>query len=445
MIALLQRRVGALRADPYMREMARAALSSVGIRSLGMLLIFVFNVMLARLLGMEGAGLFFLALSVVLVAEAIGRFGLEYSLVRFVSAAHARQDWSAVSGVWRHALGLGVAVSVLMTILVVVFAAPVADQVFGKPGLRELLLTLSFAIVPLALTKLYAAALRGMSHFLIFRLLQNALPLALVIALLIPLDMQFGKAHGAALSYVIGWMIALGIGWWSWRVVAESIPAVPPVFERARLLASCAPMLAVTLSVLLLTQMPVFFIGIWSDTKEVAIFNVTVRIALLGAFLLHSMVSIFLPRFSELIASGRLADLKRVSGQSIMLVALCVIPLWVAVLLFPAPILTLFGEEFRQGAAVLIVTFTGQMLFGIFGVGGEILLMGGHEHLVRRINFMSLLLCFASCLLFVRDHGAMGAAVAISLAYVGHAAMCLFHVRKNFGFWLMPSFGGNVK
>ena len=65
-----------------------------------------------------------------------------------------------------------------------------------------------------------------------------------------------------------------------------------------------------------------------------------------------------------------------------------------------------------QGASVLMVVFTGQMLFGIFGVGGEMLVMGGHERLVRRINLFSLSLCFVACLLLVPSHGGMGAAVA---------------------------------
>jgi O-antigen/teichoic acid export membrane protein len=157
------------------------------------------------------------------------------------------------------------------------------------------------------------------------------------------------------------------------------------------------------------------------------------------------MVSILSPKFSELIASGRLADLERVARQSIMLVALCIIPLWIAVLLFPGQVLALFGDEFRQGATVLVVVFTGQMLFGILGVGGEILMMGGHERLVRRINLFSLSLCFTACLLFVPGHGSKGAAVAISLAYVGHAVMCQFYVRRHFGFWLVPSFTRGVK
>lgn len=442
MIALIQSRLVALRADPHMREVARGALSSLGARSLGVLLALAFNVMLARLLGASGAGLFFLGLSVVLVAEAVGRFGLEYSLVRFVSAGHARQDWAGIAGVWRHALRIGMMASILMALLVAVLAAPISGYLFGKPELQGVLVTLSIAVVPLALTKLYAAALRGMKRILIFQLLQNALPLALVIALVIPLDMEFGKLHGAALAYVTGWMLALACGWWCWNAVLETIPRAAPQFSRAQLLASCLPMLAVTLSGLLLTQIPVFFIGVWSDSEEVAIFSVAVRVALLGAFLLHAMVSILSPKFSELIAAGRLDELERVASNSIAFVALSAVPLWAAVLIFPAQILALFGDEFRQGASVLMLTVTSQMLFGIFGVGGEMLMMGGHERLVQRINLLSLLLCLAACLLFVPAYGGMGGALAISLAYVGHAAICQYFVRRHFGFWLIPFIAG---
>lgn len=436
MIALIQSRLGALRAAPHVREAAREALGSLSASLPGVLLAFAFSVMLARLLGAEGAGLFFLALSVVLVAEAAGRFGLERSLERFVPAGHARRDWGSVAGAWRRAIGTGAAVSILMALLVAVLAAPLASHVFGKPALHSLLLILSAAIVPRALTRLYAAALLGMRRVLICRLLQNALPFALAIALLIPLVLHFGKSNGAALSYVAGWTMAFGIGWWCWAAVLDTVPRTAPEFARARLLASCLPMLAVTLPVLMLTQLPAVFIGIWWDAKEVAIFSAAARIALLGAFLLHSMVSILLPKFSGPIASGRPGELESAASHSALVAALCIAPLWIAVLLFPGQMLALFGEEFREGAAVLMVVFTGQMLFGIFGVGGEILMMGGNDRMIRRANSLSLLLCFAACLLLVPAHGSMGAAVAICLAYAGHAAICQLYLKRRYGFWV---------
>ncbi len=87
---------------------------------------------------------------------------------------------------------------------------------------------------------------------------------------------------------------------------------------------------------------------------------------------------------------------------------------------------------------MLVLMFTSQMLFGIFGVGGEILMMGGHERLARRSLFMAMLVCIASCVLLVPAYGGAGAAAAVSLAYVGHAAVCQCYVRRHFGFWPIP-------
>jgi O-antigen/teichoic acid export membrane protein len=436
MINIIKKKIDSIRQDPHMREVARGTLSSLAARSLGVALAFVFNIILTRMLGAENSGLFFLALSVVLVAEVIGRFGLEYSLVRFVSGSYAQSDWGGIAGVWQHAIRLGFLVSILMTGLVAITAWPLANYIFSKPVLHELLLILSIAIVPLALTKLYAAALRGMKRILIFQLLQNALPIGFVMALLFPFILLLGWKVGVTLSYVVGWSIALGVGWWFWRAAFNLIPKAEPRFAHDKLLSSCVPMLGVTLSGLLLTQLPVFFIGVWSEAKDVAIFSVATRIALLGAFLLHSMLSILSPKFSELIASNKLEDLERLAKQAILVVALSIIPVWILVMSFPGQLLALFGEEFREGVSVLMVIFTGQVLFGIFGIGGEILMMGGYERLARRSLFVAVLICVVTCIILVPFYGGMGAAVAVALAYIGHAVICQIYIRQHFGFWL---------
>lgn len=278
----IKRKIDSIRNDPHMLEVARGTLSSVGARALGVLLAFLFNIVLTRMLGAENSGLFFLALSVVMVAEAIGRLGLEYSLVRFVSASYAQGDWGGVAGVWKYAIRIGLSGSLLMAALVALAAWPMSNYVFSKPELFDLLLILSIAVVPLALTKVYGAALRGMKRILIFQLLQNALPIAFVLVLLVLLVPLAGWKVGAAASYVLGWCMALAVGWWFLRTMLNAMPKAPHNFERANLLSSCLPMLVVTLSALLLTQIPIFFVGIWSDTKDVAIFNVAMPTPIKG-------------------------------------------------------------------------------------------------------------------------------------------------------------------
>ena len=62
---------------------------------------FIFNIVIARLLGGEGTGLYFMALSITLISSVIGRLGLDNALLRFISIFSANSEWGEVKGVYQ--------------------------------------------------------------------------------------------------------------------------------------------------------------------------------------------------------------------------------------------------------------------------------------------------------------------------------------------------------
>lgn len=72
--------------DHHMREIVQGASVSLGVKVVTGILTFALNVVVARALGAEGAGLFFLALTVVTIAAILGQLGLDAAVVRFVAA-----------------------------------------------------------------------------------------------------------------------------------------------------------------------------------------------------------------------------------------------------------------------------------------------------------------------------------------------------------------------
>src|SRR5947209_13786935 len=67
---------------------------------------FLLSVMLARLIGVAGVGLYFLAVTVVDISATISRLGLESASMRFASIAHSRGDRGGLSALYRKSLGL---------------------------------------------------------------------------------------------------------------------------------------------------------------------------------------------------------------------------------------------------------------------------------------------------------------------------------------------------
>ncbi len=68
------------RLDSHMIEVVRGTSVALGMKVLAVGLGFGLNVLLARLLGAEGAGVYYLALTVTSIAAVVGRIGLDNAL-----------------------------------------------------------------------------------------------------------------------------------------------------------------------------------------------------------------------------------------------------------------------------------------------------------------------------------------------------------------------------
>ena len=84
--------------DKHWREVLEKSFVAFVMKALGAGLGFAFNVLLARMLGADGAGIFFLALTVTTIASVFGRIGLDNTLVRFTAGNAGVGNWSCGQG-----------------------------------------------------------------------------------------------------------------------------------------------------------------------------------------------------------------------------------------------------------------------------------------------------------------------------------------------------------
>ena len=159
--------------DRHMREVAVGTAIALVTRSAGAALQFLLSVVIARWLGAEGAGLFFLALTVMMLGTVFGRLGLDNALLRFVSAGAGVGDWPEVQGVYRRSMAFALASSLVTSLALFAAAPALAVHVLSKPDLIQPLRTMALALVPTALVLLYAEAIKGLKRILASQLLQG--------------------------------------------------------------------------------------------------------------------------------------------------------------------------------------------------------------------------------------------------------------------------------
>ena len=134
--------------DPHMQEIVKGASLAFILKALGSGLAFGLNIAIARLLGAEGAGIYFLALSVTAIGSVIGRVGLDNALLRFVAIHSTHNEWNKLNGVYKLSMRIAIIASGLVTIVVFISSHWIASTLFDKPELSDPLRWMSLTILP---------------------------------------------------------------------------------------------------------------------------------------------------------------------------------------------------------------------------------------------------------------------------------------------------------
>ena len=402
------------RLDEHMLEVINGAAVALVLKVLGAGLTFLFNLVLARALGAEGAGLYFLALTVTTIATVFGRMGLDNTLLRFTAANASVNDWSAVKGVYMKGMKLALIASFLSAVIVFVFASVLADKVFQKPELVVPMRWMSLAVVPMTFVILHAQVLKGLKRirdsFIVFGV---GVPAISLVGLLI-LRESYG-VNGAVWAYGIGAILTMLLGVILWHVSTPQLRKASGDFRANDLLQSSIPLFWVASLNMLINWTATFALGIWGTGEDVGIFSMASRTAMLTSLILTSVNSISAPKFAELYKKKEMAALGTTARNTAKLMTLIASPLLLLFLIAPQWVMGMFGDEFQKGGILLSILAIGQFVNVATGSVGYLLMMSGKEKLMR--NNVALIAAMSILLnaVLVPIYGALGAVIATAV------------------------------
>ena len=420
------------RLDVHTAEVISGASLALVLRSLGAALAFSLNVFIGRLIGAEGAGLYFLALSVVTIGAVITKLGLDNTLLRFVAVGASSRDWNKVIGVFRMGMPMAASTSLGAALLLSIFSPWMAERLFAEAGLTSTLQVMSLGIFSLAMMTLLAETLKGLKRIHQSMLVSGVLYPGIALLTVWPLAMQFG-APGAAMAYVLGTGSAALIGWAMWRANMVGLAVTTPSFDRAMLWKSCRPLW--TMSIIdqgILPWVSLFLLGVWGTAAEVGIFGAATRVAMLLTFFLTSVNTVIAPKFAELHAQGDIEILFSLASRFALMVTLAASPIFLLFIFAGDWVMSLFGPEFIKGGTALAILAVGQAVNTMTGSVGYLLMMTGHERDIRSAAIVSLIMTTGCALMVIPSHGLVGAAASGSIALATKNVVALFFVKKRF-------------
>ncbi len=423
--------------SPHLQELFKGTAVAFIFKFISAGMAFLLNVVLARLLGAEGSGVYYLSFTVVVIFATISRIGMENALIRYVAANLSIGKKSVVVAVYRIAIKLSALVSIPLSSILYLMAPWLSYSVFNKPELEVPLEIMSFAVVPLALFTLHANMLQGAK-----RIASSIFILSISSPLITAtLSIAFVGSYGvqaASYSYVVAAFLTLvfGIILWNKEICFRSSSSVGRKGED--FLASSLPLFVVNLLTMLISWSPLLLLGVWESSHNIGIFSAASRTAMLTSFVLIAVNSIAAPKFAELYQNGNKKELGEIARNSTKIMVALAFPVLLIFIFFPEPILAIFGDDFREGAKVLIILSIGQFVNVLMGSVGYLLMMTGHERIMRNILIVMGVLSLSLNFLLIPSFGIFGAAIGNAIVMTLQNILMMGYVKKKLGISTIP-------
>jgi len=395
---------------------AIGAAAALSMQVAGAALSFVVSLLLAKLIGAVGLGLFFLSVTCTEIFSTISRLGLENGALKFIAIAHATAERGVVATVYRKCVGIATlsALAMALPAYAILVLAPIGAAHHAE--FVALVPFLMIALVPVTVLPVQTEAFKAIDRPGTAVFLQTVLPQSvLVLASVILASRGIESATTVLMCYAGAFCLAALLAFVRWWSIVNDVWQRAN-FSAAVLLRTSLPILIVTSLNLVMAWTDTLVLGLLSDAEQVGIYGVALRFSATTAFVLIAINSVVAPQFAALHAGGRHAELEALARRSSFWTLLIASPLILVFMIFPAQILGLFGEQFVAGTASLRLLALAQLVNVSTGQLTSLLIMTGHERLMRNNMIFSAGLNLAGNLVLVPMLGALGAAISTAVS-----------------------------
>lgn len=407
-------------------------------RVTGVFLAVAINSILARILSPDAMGVYFLALSLVVVAAIIAQLGLNQVIVRLVAESMQRGEPARAGRSILLVFGYGVLGSVVVASAMYLGVGDwLAEHVFHSKQLREVTGLIAIWIILSALQSLLAETFRGFhdikSAALYGGVASNVVTAGLILAVWI-------FQNQTTLEEVIYYTIA--------GVITSNFIAFILVNKKYLNLRGASdlsgreviqiawPLLVTNLTGNALTQVGLWIVGAFLTQEDVAVFGAAARLSQIMMLVTSLLYAFLPPLIAQWYEKKDFCLLQEVLQGSALLNTLLVLPLLGSVILFPSGILQLlYGEFYSRGSSVLVMLSIGLFVNVLTGIRGYVLIMSGREKLQMYISLFGGTLNTVACVIGAIYWGINGVAFAAMFSMITQCIVELFAVKSRLGVW----------
>ncbi|MCU1308466.1 MAG: polysaccharide biosynthesis protein [Acidobacteriaceae bacterium] len=367
----------------------------------------LFAVLVARLLGPEGRGLFAAATVIGALGVQFGNLGLQTSNIHF--AAKNRKDLPAL-------IGNTALVSFGAGLAILAFLAGAQALRPGWLGLSGMLAAMSYVWVPFGILYLLLQSLllgiQDFRHYNYIELVNRALPLAGIGGLYLVHSVSAGTLFAATFVALIVACV------WALLALRADRSNGPPRVDLHLLRANSAYGIKAYLTSIfcfLVLRIDLLMVQKLLGSEQAGYYSVSTSIADNLAAIAVVIGSILLPKLSEM------SDIRQkltLTKKAVLISAAILVPLLTIGGLFARPAVhILFGSRFEPAVVALVLLLPGMFFVGLNGVAVQFLNSIGYPVSIVIVWAIATFLNIGLNLVAIPRYGIAGASVVSSVCY----------------------------
>jgi O-antigen/teichoic acid export membrane protein len=403
------------------------------IYAIGAALSYASQLVIVRVIGATSFGIFAYVLAWVTMLAYLSTLGFHVSLLRFIPAYSAHQQWSLVHGLFRFAQ-LWVALAGVCIVLV--GGAIIALRSGSMEPELAVTFLLGLVTIPIisqhlinaSLVRSFGGIVRALAPE---RVVRDGVMLAIVgLAAFSGFFVADAKlAMAAALISAIVTLVVLRVFLRAVRPL--ELTSNPPAYAVKEWLKPAIPVMFIVIADALMSRSGIIVLGFTGNTLDAGIFALALSMALITGLPRMAVASTFAPNVSDLHARGDYKGLQALANKASMLSLLGSLGVAVPLLALIKPLLALFDSSFASGAPIVAVLVFGQIFAAACGPQQHLITMTGNEKSAATMMMISALINLAACVLVIRLFGTLGAAIAMTgTLIIWNMAMAIFIYRR---------------
>ena len=393
------------------------------------------QILLARVMGVDQFGVYVYVLTWLNVLVMIAKLGTDTTMIRYLPAYEAHEDWSCFRGIMRWSHLIVLTSSVLLGTSIILGCLTLSDVFL--PALLRTFLVGAFVLPFLAFNGLHRAILRALKQVVPSQLPEDifrpVLMLLLVGFIAGVLRVKLKGSETMTLYLLTSIMTFLLYSYWLKRNLPQQANSSRMRINKPEWIAVTAPLFFISLTYMGLGQIDTILVGAILNPSMAGIYAAASRLA---KFTMLGVVAVSVytgPKIAELFARNKKEDLQKLIGMANLLSFAFALIIALSLILFGRFLLLLFGQEFAMGYNVLLILAISQLLASFAGTVGFMMSLTGHQNVLLMILSIALLFNLVANWYLILRLDIVGAAVATALVNIAWNLSAAWYVYRRMG------------